>query len=148
VVLLLGGSSASFCTACRQKEVPVPDTVADEADGDPATQHHALDAFTLVQSDGTYRALVFKLPKANDEDSDYRLVVYRKQGGVYVRRGTEFNLVNFERPRLSSGSPPRIETTERRLGVRYHFVIGESGPEMAPSEVLEGGALLGHPTGG
>jgi hypothetical protein len=147
VALLLAGSSAMFCTACRQKEEPVPATVADEADGELKRQHHALDVFTLVQSDGSYRVLVFKLPKASDADSDYRLVVYRKQGGLYVRHGSEFNLVDFERPRLSSGPPPRIETTERRLGVRYHFVIDGSGAEMVPSEgTLEGGALLGHPT--
>jgi hypothetical protein len=119
--------------------------VADEADGDLMGPEHALDVFTVVQADGSYRALVFKLPKANDEDSDYRLVFYRKQGAVYVRQGAELNLVNFERPRLSSGPPPRIETTERRLGVRYHFVMGGSGPEMVPSEGMLEGALVGHP---
>lgn len=136
----------STAVACREKEQPVPETVADVADGELAKQHHAIDVFTLVQPDGTYRVLVFKLPKINDADSDYRLVVYRKHGNVAVRHGDIVTLVGFGRPRLSSGPPPRIETTERRFGVRFHVGIDEKGTEMVPSETgLDGGALIAHP---
>ncbi len=95
-----------------------------------------------MQSDGTYKALVFKVPKANEADSDYRIVFYRRRGNAYVRHGAQANLVNFGRPGLSAGATPRMETTINRLGVRYHFVVGAKGAEMVPSEGVEDGGSL------
>ncbi len=123
--------------------------VGDESDLVLETKYHAANAFTLVQPDGSYRALVFKLPKASEADSDYRVVAYRRQGNTYVRHGAELNLVNFERPRLNvggPGTPPRIETTENHLGVRYHIALNQKGADLVPSEgLMDGGTLVGHP---
>jgi hypothetical protein len=142
-VLLL----ASAATGCQSKEVPVPVALSEDSDATLKAKHHAEDVFNLKQADGTYKALVFKLPKASDADSDYRVVFYRQQGNSFVRHGAENNLVNFQRPRLSDGAAPRIETTENRLGVRYHFVVDAKGAEMVPSEALDdAGALVAHPT--
>lgn len=150
IVLLVGGTSIAI-PACRKHAIPgddpsAPAVVGDESDADLRTKYHADEAFTLVQPDGAYRALVFKLPKASDADSDYRVVAYRRQGNAYVRHGAEVNLVDFERPRLSSGAPPRIETTVQRLGVRYHIALDPKGAALVPSEgFTDGGSVIGHP---
>jgi hypothetical protein len=149
-VLLVAGTSFTLL-ACRKhetpaEETPAPAVVGDESDAVLKTKYHADDAFTLVQSDRSYRALVFKLPKASEADSDYRVIAYRRQGNAYLRHGAEMNLVNFERPRLSTGAPPRIETTMNRLGVRYHIALDQKGAELVPSEgIMDGGFLIGHP---
>jgi hypothetical protein len=63
-----------------------------------------------------------------------------------VRHGAEINLVDFERPRLSKGTPSRIEATVNRLGVRYHIALHPKGAEVIPSEgMMDGGSLIGHP---
>ena len=145
MALLLVGSTT--LTACQPNEVPAPAVVSDDSDAELKIKHHAEDVFSLAQADGSYKAFVFKLPKARKADSDYRIVFYRRQGSVYVRHGAEANLVNFQRPRLSTGAMPRIETTINRLGVRYHFVVDAKGAEMVPSEgATDGGSLVGHPT--
>jgi len=141
--LVLGGAAL---TGCKSKEIDAPATVSDESDSTLKAKLHADDVFTLTQAEGTYRVLVFKLPKASDADSDYRVVFYRRQGDAYVRHGAETNIVNFERPRLVSGPPGRVETTENRLGVRYYFAVDAKGVEMIPlDEMTDGGALIGHP---
>jgi hypothetical protein len=138
---MLGGPALG---GCKTKEIDAPPTVDDESDTALKARLHADDVFTFTQSDGTYRVLVFKLPKASDPDSDYRVVFYRHQGAAYVRHGAETNIVNFERPRLSASG--RVETTENRLGVRYSFVVDAKGVEMVPSEgVADGGVVVGHP---
>jgi len=143
-VLFLFVGAAS--PACKEKEQPVPATVADLPDGELAKQHRAIEVFTLVQEEGTYRVLVFKLPKLNDQDSDYRLVTYRKQEGVCALHGHIITMTNFERPRLELGPPPRIVSTERRFGVRYHLSIDQTGTDLVPSEgFLDGGGVIGHP---
>ena len=56
--------------------------------------------------------------------------------------------MGFERPRLVSepGAPPRVESAEKRLGVRYAFVVDAKGADMVPVEgVGEGGVVVGHP---
>lgn len=149
--LLLVGATALGLSACRKREglaeeTPYPAVVGDESDAELRTKYHADDAFTLVQSDGSYRVLSFKLPKASEADSDYCVVAYRRQGNTYVRHGAANNLVGFERPRLSKGPPPRIETTMNRLGVRYQLAIDQKGSELVPSEgIMDGGSLIGHP---
>ena len=150
--MLLAGASALVLSACRKTEgsvdeTPCPAVVGDESDAELQTKHHAVDAFTLVQSDGACRVLSFKLPKATEADSDYCVVVYRRQGSMYVRHGAGITLVNFERPRLSMGPPPRrIETTMKPLGVRCHVAIDPQGSELILSEgIMDGGSLVGHP---
>jgi hypothetical protein len=138
-------------SACRQKESPVEETpypavLGEESDAELKAKHHAEEAFTLVQPAGTFRLLIFKLPKASEADSDYRVLVYRRQGTTYVRHGAENNLVNFERPRLNEGPPRRVETTMNRLGVRHHVAIDAKGWQLVPSDGVEdGGFLIGHP---
>jgi hypothetical protein len=137
---------ASGVAGCPSKDIPVPAALSEDSDVILKAKYHAEDVFTLEQADGTYKALVFKLPKASAADSDYRVVFYRQEGNTFLRHGAEANLVNFERPRLSHEATPRIETTLNRLGVRYHFIVDATGAEMVPSEGLDdGGALRGHP---
>ncbi len=149
-LLLVGATALGHC-ACRKKaspteEVPSPAVVGDESDAELKSRYHADDVFTLAQSDGFYRVLVFKLPMVSEPDSDFRVVAYRRRNHGYVRHGAELTLLNFEHPRLSGGSTPRIETTLKRLGVRYHIALDEKGAELVPSEgVLDGGVLIGHP---
>jgi hypothetical protein len=142
LALLLGGAAL---TGCKSKDSDAPATISDESDSTLRSKLHADDVFTLTQSDGTYRVLVFKLPKASDADSDYRVVFYRREGDAYLRHGAETNIVDFERPRLMNGLPGRVETTENRLGVRYYFAVDAKGVEMVPLEgTSDGGALVGH----
>lgn len=89
---------------------------------------------------------MFKLSKINESDSDYRIVFYKKSGTTYLRHGAEANLLNFERPQLSQGTSPRLETAINKLGVKYHFKVDANGAEMIPTEgVREDGSLQGHP---
>ena len=151
LAVLLVGAMPLTLPACQKNETPAEETpapavVGDESDAELKTRYHADEAFTVVQSDGAYRALVFKLPKASEADSDYRVVAYRRQGNAYVRHGAQINLVDFERPRLSNGGTLRIETTANRLGVRFHIALDQKGAELVPSEGMrDGGALIGHP---
>ena len=63
----------------------------------------------------------------------------------YRRNGAESNLVNFDRPILIAASESRIETTERRLGVKFHYEFTREGVELVPSEGTDAnGALVGH----
>ena len=122
--------------------------MGDEPDAVLAEKLHADAVFTLVQREGSDRAGVTKLPKVGESDSDWRVVFYRREGSVYVRHGAELNAVGFERPRLVSvpGAKERVESAERRLGVRYAFVADAKGADMVPVEgVGEGGTLVGHP---
>ncbi len=115
--------------------------------GCPAKEKPAVPEDVFLLADGAYKAEIFKLPKANEADSDYRVVFFRREGATYVRHGAEQNLLNFERPRLNPGPPPRVETTMNRLGVHYHFVVDAKGAEMVPTEgVGDAGSLVGHPT--
>ncbi|MBI2395502.1 MAG: hypothetical protein HYV09_38400 [Deltaproteobacteria bacterium] len=147
--LVLVAATSLVLPACRRKElaaadVPVPAFVGDESADVLKTRYQAVDAFTLPQANGSYRVLVFKLRKINDADSDYRVVAYRRQGDVYVRQGAEINLLDFERPRLSKGPTPRIETTMNRLGVRFHVVLDQTGAQLVPTEgTTDGGGLIG-----
>ncbi len=139
--------STSTLSGCQPKEVQAPAELMDEADSTLKTKHRADEVLPLIGTDGTYKALVFKLPKASDADSDYRVVFYRKQGNTFLRHGAEANLVNFQRPHLSDGPNPRVETSINRLGVRYHFVVDAKGANMVPSEGADdAGALVGHPS--
>jgi hypothetical protein len=90
LALLLGGTAL---VGCKSKEITAPATVADESDAALKARYHADEAFTLAQPDGTYRVLVFKLPKVNDADSDYRVVFYRGKATpsrVTARRRTSW----------------------------------------------------------
>jgi hypothetical protein len=132
--LLVGVFVAS--AACSRAQDPTcPDTF--DARADPAElvrAHRALDLFELIESGEAYRALVFKLPKASKEDSDYRICFYRKEGDVFRPHGAQQNIVNFERPHLSSATgKPRLETLERRLGVPFYFRITPGGTELLPA---------------
>jgi hypothetical protein len=144
LVLALGSASL----ACKSKDVDVPATVSDEPDAVLAAKLHADEVFTLVEAEGSYRAVAYRLPKVEENDSDWRVVFYRREGSVYVRHGAELNAVGFERPRLVSepGAPPRVESAEKRLGVRFAFVVDAKGADMVPVEgVGEGGVVVGHP---
>jgi hypothetical protein len=134
LALLVGGVAL---VGCRSKEPTAPEAVSDASDAALKAQFHVDEVFTLAQSDGTYRVLVFKLPKASAPDSDYRVVFYRRQGDAYVRHGAEMNIVNFERPRLNSGPPARIETAENRLGVTYYFVVDAKGVDIVPATLIQ-----------
>ena len=107
-----------------------------------------IDVFDLPETSGVYKALVFKLPKAGESDSDYRVVFYKRAHDSFVRDGAESNLVNFEQPKLSVGpASPRLETTQRRLGVKFHYQMGPNGFDLVPSEKNDDGTLKGHPKG-
>lgn len=136
IAMVLGGA---VHVGCKSNQTTAPTTVSDESDEALKTKLHIDDVFTLAQPDGVYRVLVFKLPKASDADSDFRILFYRRQGDAYVRHGAEMNIVNFERPRLTNGTPARLETVENRLGVQYFFAVDAKGwrwsrpPTEAPS---------------
>jgi hypothetical protein len=123
-------------TCAKTKDPTGPETF--EAKSDQATliqAHGAIDVFELPVGDETFKALVFKLPKASKDDSDYRIYFYRRNGEVFLRHGAEQNIVNFERPRLSTASNKlRIETIERRLGLPFHFRVTTGGVDLVPTK--------------
>ena len=109
---------------------------------------HADEVFTLARAEESYGAVVYRLPKAGESDSDWRVVFYRQEGSAYVRRGAERTAVGSEGPRRVSepGAPPRVESAEKRLGVTYAFVVDAKGADMVPVEAVgDGGLLVGHP---
>jgi hypothetical protein len=146
LILALGSAALGCKSKATATEPDAPATVSDEPDAVLAGKLHADEVFTLAQPEGTYRAVVYNLPKASAEDSDWRVVFYRRQGSAYVRHGAELNAVNFERPRLVSepGAPPRLESAERRLGVRFLFAVDAKGADMVPvGSVSEAGGRVG-----
>ncbi len=88
------------------REPKYPDLIGAETNAELMKAHGCLEVFDLRQKDREYKALVFKLPKAGENDSDYRVIFYAKSNGTYRRHGAQHNLVNFERPSLRSGSEP------------------------------------------
>ena len=136
---------ASAWLVLRTKEIVPPDSFGLEPNHELKSNFSSEDVFTLTQTVGTYKALVFRLSKVNDADSDYRVVFYKKVGERYIRHGAEANLLNFERPLLSEGSTPRVETSMNELGVKYHFIIDTKGVEMVPTEGFRAdGSVKGH----
>ncbi|OJT25511.1 hypothetical protein BO221_06455 [Archangium sp. Cb G35] len=132
-------------SACTRAPEP-PQTFGSESNASLQERFGCIDVMELQESSGTYKVLVFKLPKASESDSDYRLVFYRKDGATFRRHGAEQNLVNFQRPVLAGGSQPRIETVENRLGVKFHYQLTHDDVQFVPSEgTNDNGSLKGHP---
>lgn len=132
-------------TACARAP-RVPDAFGSETDADLKRRHGCVDVIPLQEASGTFKALVFKLPRASESDSDYRIQFYRKDRETFHRHGAQQNLVNFQRPVVVGGSEPRIETVNNRLGVRFHYRLTAADVELVPSEGTgPDGALKGHP---
>ncbi len=131
--LILVMSTVAFLSACTRAPDP-PRTFGSEANASLQERFGCLEVMDLQESSGTYKVLVFKLPKASESDSDYLLVFYRKDGATFRRHGGEQTLVNFKRPVLAGGSKPRIETVENRFGVRFHYQLTHDDVLFVPSE--------------
>lgn len=132
--------------ACEREPLrEEPTTFAAESDSVLKTRFGCVDVFQLDESMGQFKALVFKLPKASESDSDYRLLFYRKDGDFYRRHGDEFNLVGFSRPLFNAGGDRHVEATQTALGVRFIFAVTKDGVEFKPSEApYPDGSLKGH----
>lgn len=143
--LILVMSTVAFLSACTRAPAP-PKTFGSESNASLQERFGCIDVMDLQEPSGTYKVLVFKLPKASESDSDYLLVFYRKDGATFRRHGAEQNIVNFKRPILSGGSKPRIETVENRLGVRFHYQLTSDDVQLVPSEGMnDDGSLKAHP---
>jgi len=133
-------------SACARAPEP-PKTFGSESNAVLQERFGCIDVMDLEEASGTLKVLVFKLPKASDNDSDYRLMFYRKEGATFQRHGGEQNIVNFKRPVLASGKVPRIETVENRLGVKFDYEVTTSDVQLVPSEgTYDDSSLRGHPT--
>jgi hypothetical protein len=116
---------------CARKQ-SAPDHIGVESDADLKQRYGCIDVLAIEQSGVAYKALVFKLPKASESDSDYRVLFYKRMDGAYSRFGAESNLVNFERPAVVPGSPTSIETTERRVGMKFRYELSGENVELVP----------------
>jgi hypothetical protein len=122
-----------------------PTTFAVESDSVLKARFGCVDVFQIDELDAQFKALVFKLPKASESDSDYRLLFYRKDGDSYHRHGAEYNLVGFSRPRFVPGGDQHVEATQTALGVKFRYTVTKDGVEFKPSEApYPDGSLKGH----